>query len=334
MGTQKRLFSLLAVITLTIPIFANTAFGAFSDVPESHEYYTAVSYLEGKGVIEGYEDGTYRPDNTVNRAEAVKIVVAPLYETFEDPTENPFPDVTTDLWYAKYVKKAKDLEVVSGDGQTGNFIGDRTVNLVEFLKILLLSYNVNLSAYENPTEVVYYDVQDLNEWFIPYLYYAGATNLINADGLNNIYPGKELTRGEVAQIAYRLMLNMEGGEVQLYLSMTEAEIIKILQALGNNDTAKAESAAANALNYANYALELSPEEPVVQAAQKITVAFDHLVKGKVAGINGQYSEAETHASEAWAVAEEAKNIDSSVNALSDSVKEIANDMGDDARANM
>ncbi len=334
MSTQKRFLSLLISIILTIPLFANTALGAFSDVPETHENYTAITYLEDKGVIEGYEDGTYRPENPVNRAEAVKIIVAPLYEIFEEPAENPFPDVTVDLWYAKYVKKAKDLEVVSGDGQTGNFVGERTVNLVEFLKILLRSYNVNLSAYENPTEVVYYDVQDLTEWFIPYLYYAGATNLINADSLNNIYPGKELTRGEVAQITYRLMINMEGGEVQLYLSMTEAEIIKILQALGNNDTAKAESAAANALNYANYALEISPEEPVVQAAQKITVAFDHLVKGKIAGVNGQYSEAESHASEAWGLAEEAKNIDSSVNSLSDNVKEIANDMADDARANM
>lgn len=334
MGTQKRFLSLFAGIMLLFAVFANTAFGAFSDVSKTHENYAAIMYLQDKGIIEGYEDGTFRPDNPVNRAEAVKIIIAPLYESFEDPAANPFPDVTTDLWFAKYVQKAKELEIVSGDGDTGNFVGERTVNLVEFLKILLRAYNVNLSAYENPTEVIYNDVQDLNEWFIPYIYYAGATNLINADGQNNIYPGKELTRGEVAQITYRLMINMEGGEVQLYLSMTEAEIIKILQALGNNDTAKAKTASVNALNYANYALTLSPEEPIVQAAQKITVAFDHLVQGKIAGINGQYSDAESHASQAWALAEEAQNTDSSITSLATSVKEIASDMADDARANM
>lgn len=320
----------LGVFILLTTLFAQTAFAAFTDVSQDHENYQAINYLQAKGIIQGYDDGTFRPHQEVARAEAVKIIMAPLHETFEDVTENPFPDVTPDLWFAKFVKKAKDQGVVSGDGATGNFEGIRSVNLVEFLKILILAYNVDLTSYQNQTDALFNDVTDLSQWYIPYIYYASSTNIIHGDNQNNIYPGKSLTRAEVAEITYRLIVNMEGGETQLYLSMTEAEIINILQTLDNN-ISQAEESSARALEYANTALTLSPDTTLVQAAYKIAEAFDKLVKGYKSGINQNYPEVEAYSTEAWALADEAQNIDASVNTLAANVKDIAHAMADDAR---
>src|SRR3989344_8997908 len=50
---------------------------SFLDVSPLHPAYPAVEYLKSTGVLQGYADGTFRPDAKVNRAEATKIIVAP-----------------------------------------------------------------------------------------------------------------------------------------------------------------------------------------------------------------------------------------------------------------
>ncbi|MBA4336176.1 hypothetical protein C0416_00185 [bacterium] len=313
-------------------VFAIPVNAAFSDVSPSHDNYQAITYLNEKGIIQGYEDGTFKPDKSVNRAEALKIIILPLYESLQAPDANPFPDVTTDLWFAKYVKKAKDIGVVSGDGVTGNFEGSRNVNLVEYLKMLLLSYNINLTSYQNPTEVLFGDVKDLKQWFIPYLYYAATTNIIHADGSNNIYPADALTRGEVAEITYRLIVNIQGGETQLYLSMAEAEMIKILQYLNSGNVDGATNSAAKSLQYTQSALTISPNETIVQAANSIAQAFDHLVIAYKEGLNKNYSAVEDQAGQAWNLANTAEATNSSVASLAQSIKNIAHAMAESARA--
>lgn len=321
--------TLVSIFTVSI---GQSALATFTDVPETHENYQAITYLQSKGIIQGYEDGTFKPDKEVVRAEAVKIIIAPLFQEIADVSENPFPDVNPSEWFAKYVQKAKEQGVVSGDGETGNFEGGRYVNLVEYLKILLLAYKVNLDNYHNQTEVIFNDASDLGAWFIPYLYYASTTNLIHADSANNIYPGQALTRAEVSEITYRLIINIKGGEVQLYLSMTESEMIKILQYLEANNIDGAEEAAAKAVTYAQQAKSLSPDETIVQAAYEIAVAFDELVQGYRAGIDQRLEAAASHASAAWALAEEAKGLDQSVSGLALKIQDIAHDMAEEARA--
>jgi len=330
---MKKITKLLFPLLL-ISLFAQTAMAAFNDVPPAHENYQAINYLERTGIIEGYSDGNFRPEQNVVRAEAVKIIMAPLYENFDAVSENPFPDVPPDQWFSGYVKKAKDEGVISGDGNTGNFEGARNVNLAEFLKIITLAYKVDLSEYQNPTEVIYNDVQDLNQWYIPYLYYATATNLIHADPSNNIQPGKDLTRAEVAEITFRLIINVQGGDVQLYLSMAEAEMIKVLQYLDNNDIDNAEVAVAKAVQYSNNAVSLSPDVNIVLAADKIAGSFNELVEAYRAGLNLDFAAAESHAGLAWNLASEAISLDESVRTLAETIQSIAHDMAEDARANM
>jgi hypothetical protein len=328
MKILKKSFFLLLVFS----VLSCNSFAAFSDVPPTHENYEAITSLELNGIIQGYEDNTFRPDNQVNRAEAIKIIMEPLHETFPEVTDNPFPDVTPDLWYAKYVLQGKNDGIITGDGVTGNYEGARTVNLVEYLKILLLAYDVDLSNYQNQDKVIFSDVTDLNQWFIPYLYYASSTNLIHPDNSNNIYPGKNLTRGEVSEITYRLLVNLQGGEAQMYLSMAEAEMIKILKYLENDNVDSAEESSENALQYTNNALSIEPDENVVKAAVKIAESFDRLVKAYREGINENYTEVENKAKDAWNLASEAQSIDDSVHTLAEKIKTIAHDMAEDARA--
>ncbi|MFA6436020.1 MAG: S-layer homology domain-containing protein [Candidatus Gracilibacteria bacterium] len=178
------------------------ASASFTDVPENHEHYAAILWLEGRSVIQGYEDGTFKPDQEVTRAEALKIVL--LGSGIEVPEvlgfdETYYSDISLTDWFTKYVVKATDMEIVKGyDDQT--FKPNQTVNLAEALKIIM---QTNALTAETPTENPYVDVP-FGDWYAGYAALAKAKYLIVADGEGKIYPGKAMTRGDLAEIIYRL----------------------------------------------------------------------------------------------------------------------------------
>lgn len=71
----------------------------FKDVPSSAYYYPQVTALTTSGVLSGYEDGTFRPDNTVNLGEALKMIM-----TSVGYAEQPR---TGEGWASGYLTKAK-----------------------------------------------------------------------------------------------------------------------------------------------------------------------------------------------------------------------------------
>jgi hypothetical protein len=77
---------------------------AFTDVDSSEWYYDAVSYLSSHGILSGYEDGTYRPDQPITKAEITKVAVS--FGKLEDYPENTFADINEGSWEAVYVSTA------------------------------------------------------------------------------------------------------------------------------------------------------------------------------------------------------------------------------------
>ncbi|MEK7218355.1 MAG: S-layer homology domain-containing protein, partial [Patescibacteria group bacterium] len=102
-----------AVLSFTagsIPVFA--ADNPFTDVPSTSANATAIRELKAENVLQGYEDGTFRPNISINRAELLKIILEGrdggiTISTQSTSTSGCFPDVQAQ-WYAKYVCAAKD----------------------------------------------------------------------------------------------------------------------------------------------------------------------------------------------------------------------------------
>lgn len=193
---KKNLFLIGLLLLLSFAQRADAAF--FSDVPPEHENFVAITYLSEEGVLNGFSDGTFKPDQKVNRAEALKILILGSGLTAEDePNRDPFPDVEKDAWYAPYVSEAKDLGVVQGTAE-GYFEPTRTVNKAEALKMLILVNGIELSE---PTKSPYLDIS-LDDWFVAYFSFAKTHDFF--DDPSYAEPAKELTRGELAEIFYRL----------------------------------------------------------------------------------------------------------------------------------
>lgn len=172
----------------------------FADVKNMHPNYEAISSLAEKGIVEGYADGNFKPDQNINRAEFLKIIVGSMYDNSEIKNCQKqnllnnwsyafFPDVKRDIWYADYVCLSKIRGFIQGY-EDKTFKPSENINYVEALKIIFKANNDN--GVEKPQG---------KEWYSPYLESANAYYI----GLENISPDKKLTRGEMSQLIYNYM---------------------------------------------------------------------------------------------------------------------------------
>ena len=90
----------------------------YSDVSEDDWYNNAVSTLTNAGILDGYEDGTFKPNGNITRAEFATIAVRFFEATYEG--ENLFPDIDGH-WAQDYINEAANAGIVDGypDGTFG-----------------------------------------------------------------------------------------------------------------------------------------------------------------------------------------------------------------------
>jgi len=193
---MKKITSLLLFFGLffSIPAFAN-----FSDIDPSYIYYDAVTYVKESGIVNGYSNGTYGPENNINRAEFLKIIVEATYEREEidDCIQNNdtgawdnvfFPDVPKSDWYAKYVCLGKIKAIIKGD-EDGFFRPADKINFVEAAKIIVQSFRYAERVGETAP------------WYKKYI---SALVERRAIPISIRATDSFLTRGEMAEMIYRL----------------------------------------------------------------------------------------------------------------------------------
>jgi len=154
-----------------------------------HKYETAVRYLEENGIIQGYPDGSYKPEKSVNRAEFTKIIVeAKLGSEPTDSVESCFPDVKSTDWFASYVCYAKENGIIDGYDD-GKFRPANTINLAEAAKILVNTLEVNKSE------------DDSGHWYAVYI-----RSLQNLAYIPNSFGGVSelVNRSQMAEMVYRI----------------------------------------------------------------------------------------------------------------------------------
>ena len=93
----------------------------FSDVDKDEWYFHEVSALTYLGIIDGYDDGTFRPDENITRVQAVTIINRSLFRQIEhgDIPEDLVPDYTdldTSYWgYDAIIEASTEHEYMQKD---------------------------------------------------------------------------------------------------------------------------------------------------------------------------------------------------------------------------
>lgn len=104
-----------------------------------NEWYTPyLCYAKSVNWISGYDDGTSKPTQTVNKAEALKILINSQDIFTMMPAQKPFEDVSSTDWFAPFIAKAKELGLLEETGDKFNgFEGKTRAGISENLYRLL-----------------------------------------------------------------------------------------------------------------------------------------------------------------------------------------------------
>ncbi|MBI4232747.1 S-layer homology domain-containing protein [Candidatus Peregrinibacteria bacterium] len=179
----------------------------FPDVRDNHPNAKAINSLVASKVINGYQDGKFRPDGEINRAELTKMIVASKVKPDPDKYKNCFPDVKED-WYAPYVCYAKEKKWVSGYSDK-KFKPSNKINRAEAMKIIFnVLFSKELSDKEKLKDTSVLDVPD-DAWFYKYFSFGDNNKLLDKQHITKdtkgylFYPGDNITRKEVAEMIYR-----------------------------------------------------------------------------------------------------------------------------------
>ncbi len=190
----------------------------FPDLKIGSEYYLGVKYLKDLGLIQGYPDGTFKPKQLVNRAEAMKILTGAIeYHSMRsvetpiaslsasgdataqlDQSKCPLPDLDPQAWYFPYVCQAYRNGVISGYPD-GTFRPAQTINKVEALKMDLLQAGVSLQTDFTDN----FDDISPEDWFWDYARIANEKSIIVEDRKGNLNPAETLNRGDFSMLVYR-----------------------------------------------------------------------------------------------------------------------------------
>ena len=109
----------------------------FKDVDASQWYAPYVATAKTKGIIGGYDDGTFKPNKTISRAEAMKVIIKALHSGELDSVSfRVFDDVDPTAWYAPYANFAKVSELLDFSGNS--FQPDLAIERAEVANVIYM----------------------------------------------------------------------------------------------------------------------------------------------------------------------------------------------------
>lgn len=155
-------------------------------------YDDAIEYVRDQGIAQGYLDGSFRPEQSINRAEFAKIIMLAVSDEGGMNGSNCFRDVRNE-WFAPYVCEARDHGMVSGY-QDGTFRPAQDISFAEASSLIAKAYHGNMSGG--------------GEWYTPYVRQLDEWDAIPPT-VGMVHD--PLTRGEMAYIIMMADHARDGG---------------------------------------------------------------------------------------------------------------------------
>lgn len=188
---RKGIRFLLILATCLFSLYPIYSFAAdFPDVPAGHRNYDAVNYLTEKGVIAGYEDGSFLPEREITRTEFCALmsrIMGYSKETYKIK-KLPFSDVGEGYWGEAYISFCYEHGLINGMGD-GMFLPANKVTAEQVIKMTVCAVNAESSA----------KAAGGAKWYSGYVTAAEKLGLLSGASLTI---GASARRGDVAQIVY------------------------------------------------------------------------------------------------------------------------------------
>lgn len=205
---KRRITVLVLVIVLVLSqlIFASAVEADYA----GHWAQPAIEKWYNNGIVNGYSDGSFKPDNVVTRAEFVTILNN-LFGFVEEDT-NIFTDISEDDWFYSNVNKGATAGIIMGSN--GLFRPQDKITRQEAAVVLARAFK--LSAENEYAYTQFNDRNTISEWAIQSVNALVESNYIKGRGNSELDPLANLTRAE----ALTLISNIAGDIIQQPTTVT------------------------------------------------------------------------------------------------------------------
>lgn len=197
---KSRKFISLAVVFTMLCSLLFPAFSYANDI-EGTKYEEAIVKLAALDTIKGYEDGSFKPENTITRAELATIItfVLGLQDAADLAKETPtrFSDVKTNEWYTGYINIAANENVIAGYPD-GTFRPSENVSYSEAVTMLVNALGLK-------------QVVDKSGGTWPSNYMSKASQLGITKVLSSVNGSAKAIRGDVFLMAWETLLQNQWG---------------------------------------------------------------------------------------------------------------------------
>ncbi|GIN39970.1 S-layer homology domain-containing protein [Heyndrickxia oleronia] len=209
------------VASAVVPVATHAAEKKLTDVKEGSYYAEAVNALAEAGVIKGYEDGTFRPNNQVTRAEVAKIIAVQLGLDTENAGTANYSDAKGH-WAntGGYLAAVAKAGIMNGDGN-GTFRPNAPLTRAEMASIVVRAYD--LQAKEG-FESQFKDLNAGGAWAADAIKTLEANGYANGIAKGQFGSASNVKRADVAVFLFRVAKGEAAPTVESVSAINNIEV--------------------------------------------------------------------------------------------------------------
>lgn len=190
-------FSFILALMLSISsVSVTSAATSFKDVPSNHWAKKEIDYLVGKGVIKGYNDGTFKPNNNVTNAQVATMLVRALKLNIDGRPNPNFTDVFSTNPAFKEIATAVDVGIFP-KGKT--FSPNSPISREAMARALVNAFKLQ------GTSNVYFSDVPTSYWAYQYITRLAANNITTGYSDGTFKPKNKVTRAQFAAFVARAL---------------------------------------------------------------------------------------------------------------------------------
>lgn len=203
---MKKTLRFIVLIVFILPLFTQTVMADettfnFSDLDETTWAYESIQKLVEAKIIQGYPDGTFKPEGFITRAELVKITNLIFSYTYKLESTN-LTDIYPEDWYYEHVMIAQEAGYIIGF-EDGTFRPNDNISREQLSKIIV---TIN-KLVELPFDKIPAD--EISPWAVEYVNRVLSNRIMALDDNNNFRAKENVTRAEACDALAKFLLTDE-----------------------------------------------------------------------------------------------------------------------------
>ena len=209
----------------TISTFDRVQKYRFTDVPSNFWAYESITKMTKEGIMSGYRNGTFKPNDPLSREEAASLFSNMIGDTPSIMLASSFSDITSDRWSSLAIESVARANIISGYGDN-TYRPEQYMSRQEFAVVADKFLHYQGYRTEDPTAldtIHFSDQKFIAPWAQSSVRELALWGFINYSTKGLFNPEKYITRGEAAEITYRLLFSKEATAIQRTIQQQQME---------------------------------------------------------------------------------------------------------------